>query len=81
MLKEQASTYRHVVRIEHPKADEIYTIFHLESRDNAPNEHLSLSPEHVGYILQDHDQFDVRSNTGSYYLPDISKGTLAGVYR
>ena len=80
MLKENATTYRRVTRIEHPNADEIYTVFHLATGDDEPDEHLSLTPEHVGYILQGHHQFDVQSNTGAYYMPDIINGTLVGVY-
>lgn len=80
MLKENATTYRRVTRIEHPKADEIYTVFHLATKADEPDERLSLTPDHVSYIQQGYHQFDVQSNTGTYYMPDIFNGTLVGVY-
>lgn len=80
MLKENATTYRRVTCIEHPKMDEIYTVFHLITGDKEPDERLSLTPEQVGYVLQGHRQFEVQSNTGVYYMPDITHGTLIGVY-
>jgi len=36
MLKENATTYRRVTRIEHPEADDIYTVFHLATKADEP---------------------------------------------
>ena len=72
--------YRRVVRIEHPKPDEMYTTVQLETLTQEPDEHIRLTIDEVGYILQGDSQFEMQSNIGVLYTPHIIKGTLAGVY-
>ena len=72
--------YRRVMRIEHPRPDEMYTTVRLETLTQEPDEHIRLTIDEVGYILQGDSQFEMQSNIGVLYTPHIIKGTLAGVY-